>query len=192
MKTCADQSLFESYLAPVVKAAYGTVFYLTGSGKETENLVQEAALRAYGMFPTFRPGSNFKAWFLKVLTTDFRDQYHKRHGEPILWEATTEAYRPNLADDQNPHTTIGEPSLPYLLRLTQEQIAAAFAQLPQEYRLVCALYFMGELSYQEIADIMECPFGTVRSCIHRGRKALLSLLFSIGEERSYRPTPATV
>jgi RNA polymerase sigma-70 factor, ECF subfamily len=63
-----------------------------------------------------------------------------------------------------------------------EQVHAAIAALAEEYRTVCALYFMQEFSYEEIAQILDCPIGTVRSRLHRGRKALQVALWQIAQE----------
>src|SRR5262245_31566603 len=130
MKTAADQRLFESYLAPVVKAAYGTAFYLTRNRDDAEDLVQEASLRAFAAFHTFRPGSNFKAWFLKVLTNVFLNQRRQSRREPdvVRWEGVTEAYLSDLVDDHDLRATGAEPSTQYMKKLTQEQVADAFAQ----------------------------------------------------------------
>ena len=70
-----------------------------------------------------------------------------------------------------------------LRKIDAEHIAAAMKELPSEYRVVTALYFMDEFSYREIADIIDCPVGTVRSRLHRGRKILQKLLWRVAREQ---------
>ena len=194
MQTAADPSLFASCLAPVLDVAYGIAFYLTGNGAEAEDIVQEAAVQAYRAYSDFRTGSNFNAWFLKALikvVRNRRQQSRRRFGSGN-GKTVALRHRSNLADPYHPRAAEILHPIPDFTRLTPEQIADAFAQLPQRYRLACALYMMGDFSYQEIADILGCPFETIRSCIHRGRKALLALLCGPAEKRSYYAVPAAV
>ena len=68
-------------------------------------------------------------------------------------------------------------------KLDEEHIHKALCALPDEYREVCSLYFVEELAYQEIAEIVACPIGTVRSRLHRGRKLLQKALWELAQER---------
>src|SRR5512143_3446115 len=76
---------FEALLQPVLKTAYGVALRMTRNAADAEDLVQEAALLAWLGFRTFRAGSNFRAWFLRILVNEFRSRYRKarRHGEEI-------------------------------------------------------------------------------------------------------------
>jgi RNA polymerase sigma-70 factor (ECF subfamily) len=75
-----------------------------------------------------------------------------------------------------------DPAAQLLEQLGTERIVAAITRLPDEYRIVSTLYFMNDSSYEEIARILECPVGTVRSRLHRGRKMLQKSLWQIAEE----------
>jgi RNA polymerase sigma-70 factor (ECF subfamily) len=68
-------------------------------------------------------------------------------------------------------------------KLDSEQVGAALEELPEEYRLVATLYFIDDLSYQQIADVLACPVGTVRSRLHRGRRMLQKALWDVAVER---------
>jgi RNA polymerase sigma-70 factor (ECF subfamily) len=83
-----------------------------------------------------------------------------------------------------------DPASQLLDKLGTERIVAAIDQLPDEYRIVSALYFMEDLSYEEIAQALECPVGTVRSRLHRGRKMLQKALWQIAEEDGIVRQPA--
>jgi RNA polymerase sigma-70 factor (ECF subfamily) len=175
---------FERLLEPMLGIAYGTAFRLTRSRDEAEDLVQEAAVQAFHAFATFQPGTNFKAWFFRILINRFRRNCRNRAREPHLVAIEdapdlylyAESARAGLAgQDRNPADLV-------LQKMDQEQIQAALWALPDEYRLVCVFYFMENLSYQEIADLLGCPVGTIRSRLHRGRKLLQKALWQIAQE----------
>jgi RNA polymerase sigma-70 factor (ECF subfamily) len=175
---------FEGLLEPILELAYGVAYRLTKSSPDAEDLVQEAALLAYKAFNQYQPGTNFKAWYLRILTNCFFAHYRKRKGAPQLVDL----------DDASPlHLYIqttgaglqGPPEDPASLvigRMGEQQVADAVAALPDEFRVVCTLYFMQEASYQEIAEALGCPVGTVRSRLHRGRRMLQKTLWAVAEE----------
>jgi RNA polymerase sigma-70 factor (ECF subfamily) len=76
-----------------------------------------------------------------------------------------------------------DPAALVIDKLEATQVAAAIAALPEEYRILAALYFVEEFSYQEIADIVGCPVGTVRSRLHLGRRMLQKALWSIAQDQ---------
>jgi RNA polymerase sigma-70 factor (ECF subfamily) len=167
MTMTADQRLFESYLAPALQPAYGTAYYLTRSQEAAEGLLQEAAVRAYQAFPTFQPGASFKAWFLKFVTTLFLSDNGRFAYRPGV-TSSEESFASDLALADDYPENVALPIQP----LDPDQISDAMANLPDPYRVVCTLYFMEDLSYREIAEIVDCPVETVRTRIHRGRHAL--------------------
>jgi RNA polymerase sigma-70 factor (ECF subfamily) len=104
-----------------------------------------------------------------------------RHAGPYIYARSGEAGFPTQGPD---------PASQLLDKLGIERIVAAIDQLPDEYRIVSALYFMEDLSYEEIAQALECPVGTVRSRLHRGRKMLQKALWQIAEEDGIVRQPA--
>jgi RNA polymerase sigma-70 factor (ECF subfamily) len=178
MTMTADQRLFESYLAPALQPAYGTAYYLTRSQEAAEGLLQEAAIRAYQAFHTFQPGASFKAWFLKFVTAVFLSDNGRLAHCPGA-AASEEGFAMDAAfPDDRPEAV----ALP-VQQLDPEQISDALAALPDPYRVACTLYFMEDLSYREIAEIVECSVETVRTRIHRGRHALQRILCCVAAER---------
>jgi RNA polymerase sigma-70 factor (ECF subfamily) len=174
----------ESLLTPLLGSAYGVALRLARNRTDAEDLVQEAAFHACRGFHTFQPGTNFKAWFFRILTNCFyyRCRRHKSQPEMVNVEDAAELY---LLFKATEHGLIAEgedPAERVLGKLGKEQIADALAALPPEFRVVCTLYFMQDLSYQEIAEILECPVGTVRSRLHRGRRLLQQALWRIAQE----------
>lgn len=179
------QAEFEGLFTPILQMAYGTAVRLTRDRTEAEDLVQEAALLAYRAFGSFQRGTNFKAWFFRILTNAFysrhrRDKHEKANLSteevpPLyLYSRTTEAAMPGAESD---------PATAILDRLDSERVGQALDRLPEEYRAVATLYFVDDLSYQQIAEVLECPVGTVRSRLHRGRRVLQKALWDIAVER---------
>ncbi len=172
---------FDSLLTPILDKAYGTAYHFTHNREEAEDLVQEAAVSAFRAFHTFEPGTNFKAWFLTILVNCARRNYRNRKREPEI-TSLDDAPELYLYQQTASANTLGKDNNPAVLlirKMTEEQIHAAVAALPEEYRVVCVLYFMEELAYQEIASILDCPVGTVRSRLHRGRKLLHKSLWQL-------------
>jgi RNA polymerase sigma-70 factor (ECF subfamily) len=179
---------FESYLTPILTAAYGTALHLTRHGDDAQDLVQEAALQAFRAFDSFQEGTNFKAWFFRILTNLFINTYRRRQRAPEVdtlsdLEDAPALYLFRRTREAGMHTWSSDPAALVLEKLDAEQICRAIAALPEDYRVVSALYFMEEFSYQEIAEMVGCPVGTVRSRLHRGRRMLQKALWSIAEQQ---------
>jgi RNA polymerase sigma-70 factor (ECF subfamily) len=158
---------------------------LTRSRCDADDLVQDAALMAFRAFGTFQRGTNFKAWFFRILTNAFYSRHRKEKHE-----------KANLSTDDLPalylyHKTAeaglvgpeSDPASALLDRLDTDRVAEALDALPEEYRAAAVLYFVDDLSYQQIADALQCPVGTVRSRLHRGRRMLQKALWDLAVER---------
>ncbi len=176
---------FEEYLAPIVGAAYGTAYHMTRNRDDAEDLVQEAAVSAFRSFCQFQPGTNFKAWFFRILTNLFLYKYRQKQRQPdvIHLEDAPVLYLYARTQQQGLHAWSADPAALVLGKMEAEQVAGAIAALPEEFRTVCTLYFMQDFTYQEIAEILDCPVGTVRSRLHRGRRSLQQALWQVAQER---------
>lgn len=177
----AFETILESSLKPIYKAAY----HLARNSDEAEDLVQEAAIQAYRAYNSFQPGTNFKAWFLRILTNLFYSRYRKQKREPQLVDLddVSERYISSQAQDARSGARAADPAATVLAQIDAETIRAALAALPEEYRIVATLYFIDEFSYQEIADMIDSPIGTVRSRLHRARKLLQKALWEFAADR---------
>lgn len=175
---------FEKLLGEVLERAYGTAYHLTRSTHDAEDLVQEAALLAYRNFHQFQSGTNFKAWFMRILTNAFFASYRQKKRR----------LQTTSLDDAGPlHLLVAslnagllehhkDPASLLVEKLGEERVSEAIAALPEEFRVVCTLYFMNDAPYQEIADMLGCPVGTVRSRLHRGRRMLQKSLWQLAQE----------
>ena len=179
------QAEFEALFNPLLPMAFGTAMRLTRNHAEAEDLVQDAALLAFRGFDSFERGTNFKAWFFRILTNAFYSRHRKEKHEranlsteevPPLYLYTRTAEAGLQGQDADPAASIMD-------RIDTEQVAEALEALPTEYRVVATLYFIEDFSYQQIAEVVGCPVGTVRSRLHRGRRMLQKALWEIAEER---------
>jgi RNA polymerase sigma-70 factor (ECF subfamily) len=178
------QREFEALLAPVLSGAYGLALHMARNRDDAEDLVQEAAVQAFRAFHTFTPGTNFRAWFYRILTNAFRYRYRKKRREPetTAWEDAPDLYLYSKAQENKLFDRCDDPAEAVLGKLSAEQVEAAIEGLPEEFRVVCSLNLLEDFTYQEIAEILECPVGTVRSRLHRGRKILQKALWEMAEQ----------
>jgi RNA polymerase sigma-70 factor (ECF subfamily) len=177
----ANSAEFEALLAPVVGPAYGYALRLTRNRADAEDLVQEATLHAWRGFKTFQRGSAFKPWFLRVLTNCHRATWRAK-ARRLFTVSVDDA--PDLflysAFRQAGLATGGDDPADQLIgRLSRDAVDQAIRRLPPDYRETAALYFTEELSYQEIAEVLSVPVGTVRSRLHRARKLLQQFLWNV-------------
>jgi RNA polymerase sigma-70 factor (ECF subfamily) len=179
------QMEFEELLSPILPMAYGTAVRLSGDRTEAEDLIQDAALLAYRAFASFERGTNFKAWFFRILTNAFYSRYrkHKHEKANFSTEDVPALYLYNKTAEAGLHGRDSDPAAAIMDKLDTEQVSAALEELPEEYRLVATLYFIEDFSYQQIAEVLECPVGTVRSRLHRGRRMLQKALWEVAVER---------
>ncbi len=185
----ATANNFTSLLESVLEPAYRTAYHLTRNEADAEELVQEAALLAYKGFDRFELGTNFKAWFKTILRNRFISGYRKKQREvpTVDLEDAPDLYMYNKSLESGLATQTSEPAKYVIERLDAEQVGDALAELPMEFREAATLYFTQDMSYQEIADVLGVPVGTVRSRLHRGRKLLQKKLWSLAEDYGLVP-----
>ncbi len=185
-------AVFESHLAPILSRAYSVAFRLTSNRDDAEDLVQDAAVRAFVAFHSFQPGTNFKAWFLRILVNGFLNRRRKAGREPqtVPLDDAEDLFLYQQAARNGLLKRGDDPASLVLQKFDAQSVAAALAALPEEFRVVAALYLVEGLAYEEIAAHVGCPVGTVRSRLHRGRKLLQKALWELGGERGLAAAPA--
>lgn len=168
----------------VIITAFGVALRYTRNRADAEDLVQEAALLAYRAFDSFERGTNFRAWFLKILTNCYFSgrRREKRRSVTSDFDDTPDLYLYARSGEAGFPTQGPDPAATLLDKLGTERIVEAIDLLPEEYRVVCTLYFLEDLSYEDTARVLECPVGTVRSRLHRGRRMLQKSLWQVAEE----------
>jgi RNA polymerase sigma-70 factor (ECF subfamily) len=184
---------FDSLVEPILASAFRVAIGLTRNQDDAEDLVQDAVLRAHKGFESFEYGTNFKAWFFRILFNCFRTEYRRRRRRADV-VSFDEGVERHIAADAPAEVSGSFADAPDALRrLHAEQITAALRTLPEEYRGVATMYFVDDLSYQEMAEALDIPVGTVRSRLHRGRKMLQARLWSLAVDLGIvapRATPA--
>ena len=160
---------FADLALPLLKPLYNFAHWLTRDASEAEDLVQDAYIKAMKGFGGFQPGTNFKAWMFRIVRNTFLTSrskaqvvhvgLHDEEGEEIDLPAVTET-----------------PESVLIGTRTKEQLQEALGRLPANFKEVILLCDVEEMRYQEIADLLEIPLGTVMSRIARGRKLLRGML----------------
>lgn len=175
---------FEALFVPIAGLAYGVAYRLSRHRTEAEDLVQEAALQAFKNFHTFQIGTNFKAWYLRILTNCFfmRCRKNKNVPEQVAFDSAPPLCLMLESAAAGLFEACKDPAGDLLGRMTAEQIASALGTLPEEFRAVTTLYFLDEMPYKDIAETLGVPVGTVRSRLHRGRRMLQRALWQIAQE----------
>jgi len=178
-RTTPSKPDFEREVMPHLRLLYGVALRMVRAEGDAEDLVQETILRAYRFWDTFEAGTNCKAWLLRILTNSFRNRYREREREQeILDEA--ESCDAHLGQFQGENPRDAESAL--FGRMLSRDVEKALEALPAEFRLPVILADLEDLSYKEIAEVMECPAGTVMSRLYRGRKMLQKLLYDYAVE----------
>jgi RNA polymerase sigma-70 factor (ECF subfamily) len=176
-KTTEIDSFAEEALAHM-DAMYGVACRLTRNPTEAEDLVQDALVKAMRARDQFHTGTNLKAWMFRILTNTFINKYRRGGLEKSVLEGPD---ADPLADGWVSASTmrqLRDPEQIALRPIIEGEVKKALDALPAEFKLAVVLCDVEEFSYEEIADIMQCPIGTVMSRLHRGRKLLQKSLYS--------------
>jgi RNA polymerase sigma-70 factor (ECF subfamily) len=157
-------------------ALFASALRLTKNEGDAEDLVQDTYVRAYRFFDKFERGTNIKAWLFKILTNTFINRYRRKIKERALSEGVDReaVHERLLAKDSQEHQS--NPEQAVFERLLSDDVLRAIDGLPDDFRMVVVLADLQEFSYKEIAEIMECPVGTVMSRLYRGRRLLQKYL----------------
>jgi RNA polymerase sigma-70 factor, ECF subfamily len=169
---------FEKIALPQLDSLYGAALRLTRNPAEAEDLVQDTYVRAYRFWHTFKPGTSIKAWMFTILRNTFINRYHKtnrRRSTRSDLEAQLNALGSEAAVGRSAPPPVGAEAV-IGQRVTRERIDAALESVPEDYRTAVMLADLEGLAYKEIAEIVDCPIGTVMSRIYRGRRLLAKLL----------------
>ena len=180
---------FEREALPLLDQLYGGALRMTRNPADAEDLVQEAYMKAYQGFRSYKPGTNLKAWMYRILTNAYINNYRKAQRRPAEY-ATDDITDSQIAETAS-HTSAGLRSaeVEAMALLPDEEIRAALMDLNEDYRMVVYYADVEGLPYKEIAEIMETPIGTVMSRLHRGRKQLREALKDVAKDRGFIREP---
>lgn len=169
----AEQIAFvERAIEQYGKATYNFAYRLVGNETDARDLTQDAFIRVYRAWRSFQPGTSFLSWVYRIVTNLYRDELRRRKGR----------FQEEIPDDNAPQEFGGErplavnPIEEYVERQLSEPLSRSLQKLSPDQRQVIILADIEEYSYQEIAEIMGCSIGTVRSRLHRARALLRRLV----------------
>jgi RNA polymerase sigma-70 factor (ECF subfamily) len=166
-----DRVRFEEEALELADQVYRVARHLVGSREEAEDLVQETYARAFRSWQQYTPGTNLRAWLLRILTNLNIDRGRRQQrtpqmtsidekGDYYLYDRMEEAEGRPLDEER------------VIERLSQGDIVEALAHVPHDFRDVVVLVDIGDFSYADAAQILDIPIGTVMSRLHRGRRIL--------------------
>ena len=162
---------FEEEALELADQVYRVARRLVGSREEAEDLVQETYARAFRSWRSYTPGTNMRAWLLRILTNLNVDRGRRiQRTPPIQPLEESDYYLANKVASSAGESALEQEQV--VERLSQDSIVHALADIQPQFRDVVVLVDIGEFSYADAAEILDIPMGTVMSRLHRGRRAL--------------------
>ncbi len=179
-----DRVRFEEEALALSDQVYRVARHLVRDREEADDLVQETYARAFRSWRSFTPGTNLRAWLLRILTNLNIDRGRRQQRAPDtqpLEEGDYFLY--NKLEETGDGATDADRVVE---RLSQDDVVAALATVPHDFRDVLVLVDLGDFTYADAAQILDIPVGTVMSRLHRGRRILKKAMAdaTVGEEAS--------
>jgi RNA polymerase sigma-70 factor (ECF subfamily) len=178
--------LFEEQAIPFMDQLYAAGLRMTRNPADAADLVQETFVKAFAAFAQFQQGTNLKAWLYRILTNTFINNYRKKQRDPYQGTIDDlEDWQLGGAESVTQGRSTRSAEAEAIDHLPDSAVKDALQAIPEDFRM--AVYFadVEGFSYQEIADIMKTPVGTVMSRLHRGRRMLRDLLADYAQERGF-------
>jgi len=165
-----DRVRFEEDALALSDQVYRVARYLASSREDADELMQETYARAFRSWRSFTPGTNMRAWLLRILNNLNIDRGRRQQRAPQMQplEANDYYLYDRLAEDADGVSDEDK----VVERLSQDDIVTALSAVPHDFRDVLVLVDLGDFSYADAAQILDIPVGTVMSRLHRGRRIL--------------------
>jgi len=181
-----DKNLYEEFDSIVISqsaALKSFALKMTNDEDEAEDLLQDTLLKAFRFFDKFEKGTNAKAWLFQIMKNTFINNYRKTSKEPykVDYEDVQNFYETVKADEVKTQHFQGDAFSDIL----DDELTDALSKLPNDFRTIVFLSDIEGYSYEEIANFVDCPIGTVRSRLHRARKMLYSLLYNYAYDKGF-------
>ncbi len=174
---------FKREAIPHMDLLYNYALRMSGSRDDAEDLIQETYLKAYRFWDKYEKGTNIRAWLFRILRNSYINRYRKETKEPdtVDYDEIQDYYnviRADSADETDLQRKLYGAAL-------SDDVARALESLPEDFRTAVILSDIEGCTYEEIAEFVDVPIGTVRSRLHRGRKLLQAKLFEYAKVRGY-------
>ena len=175
---------FESDALQHLDSLYNSALKLTYNEEDAKDLVQETFLKAFRFFDQYEPGTSCKAWLYKILKNTFINKYRKKMRQPEQVDFDSVEPFVELIKDKNFQDS-KSLDVGILNSFLSDEINEALSRLSYDFRMVLLLSDIEGFSYKEIADILDCPIGTIRSRLSRGRKMMFKNLLKYAKKEGY-------
>ncbi len=177
------QQDFNEEIIPHLDVLYNFALRLTTDPNDAEDLVQDTIVKAYRFFSSYEKGTNAKAWLFRILKNSFINNYRKTSKRPQQVDYDeVESYYENIRAER---TETSDLERLMFRELMDDDISSALSQLPEDFRTVVLLCDVEGYTYEEIANMLDVPIGTIRSRLHRGRNLLKTELLEYAKKRGY-------
>ena len=185
-KTERKQEDFEKEALPHMDLLYNYALRTTGNQDDAQDLLQETFLKAYRFWDKYEKGTNVRAWLFRIMKNSYINRYRKETKEPdkVDYGDIENFYNTIRAE----YTDTNDLQEKLFGNLLGDEVAKALESLPEDFRTVVILCDIEGMTYEEIAEFIERPIGTVRSRLHRGRKLLQAKLFEYARKQGIVPT----
>jgi RNA polymerase sigma-70 factor, ECF subfamily len=168
------QARFNEEMVPHMEMIFNYALYMTGDRDVASDLLQDTFLKAFRFFEKFEPGTNAKAWLYRIMRNTYINEYRriKRLPDHVEYDEQVSAYQ------MNPQGGTVNDELREKLDggMFGDEVTKAIAALPEKFKSVVILRDVEDLPYEEIAEVLDIPIGTVRSRLHRARALLFGSL----------------
>jgi RNA polymerase sigma-70 factor (ECF subfamily) len=165
-----DRVRFEEDALALSDQVYRVARHLAASREDADELMQETYARAFRSWRSFQPGTNMRAWLLRILTNLNIDRGRRQQRAPQMQPLEANDYFLYDRLAENGDGVSDEEQV--VERLSQDDIVTALSAVPHNFRDVLVLVDLGDFSYADTAQILDIPVGTVMSRLHRGRRIL--------------------
>lgn len=177
------QEDFEEEIIPHLDAMYNFALRLTSDPSDAEDLVQDTIVKAFRFFSSYEKGTNAKAWLFRILKNSYINNYRRKSKQPnqVDYDEVSTFYETIRAE----RTDTSDLEDKMFRDLIDDDISNALDELPEDFRTVVLLCDVEGFTYEEIANMLDVPIGTIRSRLHRGRNLLKAQLMEYAEKRGY-------
>ena len=182
-KQTRKQDEFKNEMLPHLDSLYNFGLRLTADPIDAEDLVQDTIVKAYRFFGSYERGTNAKAWLFRILKNSYINGYRKKTKIPqqVDYHEVAVFYETIRAE----HTESSNLERNMYRQMMDDDLSKALNSLPEDFRTVVLLCDVENFTYEEIANMLDVPIGTIRSRLHRGRNLLKAELVDYAYKRGY-------
>jgi RNA polymerase sigma-70 factor (ECF subfamily) len=175
------QKEFEAEAYPHKDILFNFALRTTGDKDDAHDLLQETFMKAFRFWDKYEKGTNIRAWLFRIMKNSYINRYRKETREPGMVDYDdVENFYDSIRDDSTDSNDLQKRMYSNML---SDEVTEALQSLPEDFRTVVILCDIEGLMYDEISEFLNCPIGTVRSRLHRGRKMLEEKLYNYAKER---------